>query len=61
MDDNDKIQMPSGGCQFCGRFDGFPQRILRKRLYNFAGTWLCKHCYWKAWEEEAGVEENIIM
>ena len=36
--------MPSGGCQNCGKWEGEPQHILRRRLARACDSWLCAAC-----------------
>jgi hypothetical protein len=40
-----KMQIPSGGCAKCGKFDGEEQKFLHQVLArDEEGNWLCADC-----------------
>jgi len=43
MNKND--QMPAGGCENCGSYDGEEQSVLREKLIRDGDSWVCRPCY----------------
>lgn len=39
-----KDQMPTGGCQNCGKHEGETQSVMRKHLVRENDSWLCRDC-----------------